>query len=300
MDTPLVSVVMPSMNHAAFITAAIDSILSQSYANLEIWVADGGSTDATVAWLKSKQVEDHRLRWFSEPDSGPANALNKALHRARGTIIGWLNSDDLYTPDAINRAVEAFAANPRWQMLYGHGDHIDVAGNFIDHYPTLTPETNIEVFGDGCFICQPTVYFKRTLPILLGPLDERLKTAFDFDYWLRAFTKLPGRIGFIDAVQAYSRLHEDSITLRMRRTVALEGIQLLARHLGHAPSHWLLTYADELRSQAAAQNMPASELHRQLLELLDEVVPLFSHSEIAFLRKKLLGDLHEQTTFSNP
>jgi hypothetical protein len=291
---------MPTLNQKAFIAASVDSVLSQSHSNIELWVADGGSTDGTVDWLTNKQLEDCRLHWFSEPDSGPANALNKALHRVRGTIIGWLNSDDLYAAGTIQRAVETFTANPGWLMVYGHGNHIDEAGHFVSQYPTLPPETSIEAFLDGCFICQPTVFFKRSMNILLGPLNEHLKTAFDFDYWLKAFTKLPGRIGFVDAVQAYSRLHKDCITLRMRRTVALEGIQLLARHLGHAPSHWLLTYAEELRSQSAAQNMPASELHRQLLELLDEVVPMFSHSEIAFLRKKLLGDLHEQTTLSNP
>ena len=82
--------------------------------------------------------------------------------------------------------------------------------------------------------------------LLLGKFDEDLKTAFDFDYWLRAFARFSGRIGFVDAVQAQSRLHADCITLRLRRTVMLEGMQLLARHLGHAPKEWLLTYVNEL------------------------------------------------------
>lgn len=292
--TPLVSVVMPTLNQFNFITTAIDSVLGQDYPNIELIVADGGSVDGTVDFLIFKQAEDQRLRWFSEPDTGPAEAINKALRLARGTVIGWLNSDDLYTFGAVTRATNVLMARPDCLMLYGHGEHIDEQGTVIDWYPTLPPETSIDEFADGCFICQPTVFFKRSMIILLGSLDESLKTAFDFDYWLRAFTKLPGRIGFVDAVQAYSRLHEDCITLRMRRTVALEGIQVLARHLSHAPTHWLLTYAEELRSQSAAQNMPAPELHQQLLELLDDVVPLFSNSEITFLRKTLLADLDGQ------
>ena len=292
--TPLVSVIMPTLNQFDFIATAIDSVLGQDYPNIELIVADGGSVDGTVDFLIFKQAEDRRLRWLSEPDTGPAEALNKALRLARGTIIGWLNSDDLYTVGAITRVANSFLARPHCLMMYGHGEHIDEQGSVIDRYPTLPSETSIDEFADGCFICQPTVFFKRSMTVLLGPLDERLKTAFDFDYWLRAFTKLPGRIGFVDAVQAYSRLHEDCITLRMRRTVALEGIQVLARHLGHAPLHWLLTYADELSSEAAAQNMPSSELHRQLLELLDEVVPLFPSSEITLLRKTLLADLDGQ------
>jgi len=91
---PLVSIVMPSLNQAAFIAAAVESVLSQSYPQLELIVGDGGSTDGTQAWLAQRQTQDARLRWFSEPDSGPADALNKLLRQAKGTLIGWLNSDD--------------------------------------------------------------------------------------------------------------------------------------------------------------------------------------------------------------
>lgn len=104
----------------------------------------------------------------------------------------------------------------------------------------------VSQFAEGCFICQPTVFTRRTLWQLLGPLDGNLKAAFDFDYWLRAFVAFPDRIGFVDVVQAYSRLHAGCITVRMRRTVALEGMQVLARHLGSAPKEWLLTYVNEL------------------------------------------------------
>ncbi len=94
-QAPLVSIVMPSFNQAAFIPAAVESVLSQSYPELELIIADGGSTDGTIEWLKQKCLSDTRLRFFSETDSGPADALNKALKKTRGTIIGWLNSDDL-------------------------------------------------------------------------------------------------------------------------------------------------------------------------------------------------------------
>ena len=93
------------------------------------------------------------------------------------------------------------------------------------------------------------MFFRRSARILLGTLDENLKAAFDFEYWLRAFCAFPERIGYVEAVQAMSRLHDGCITMRLRRTVALEGMQVLARHLGTAPKEWLLTYADELLAQ---------------------------------------------------
>jgi hypothetical protein len=250
---PLVSIVMPSLNQAGFVVVAVQSVLSQSYEHLELIVADGGSTDGTLALLHQQQGLDSRLRWMSAPDTGPADALNKALPSARGTIVGWLNSDDLYAEGAIDRAVQALVARRDWLMVYGQGQHIDGAGLVLGRYPTVAPPVPITQFANGCHICQPTVFFRRSMFVLLGPLDQGLKAAFDFDYWLRAFAAFPGRIGFVDALQAQSRLHPDCITLRMRRTATLEAMQVVARHLGHAPGVWLLAYVRELLA------MPPSE-----------------------------------------
>lgn len=249
MQSPLVSVVMPSMNQPAFIDAAITSVLSQDYPNIELIVADGGSRADTLEILVRRQQQDGRLRYFSRPDRGPAHALNDAMNAVRGTVIGWLNSDDMYAPGAISRAMAVLAEQPRLLMVYGHGQHIDGKDQPIGDYPTLPPSVPVASFKEGCFICQPTMFLRRSARILLGTLDEQLKAAFDFEYWLRAFCAFPERIGFVDEVQAYSRLHDDCITMRMRRTVALEGMQVLARHLGSAPKEWLLTYADELLAQ---------------------------------------------------
>ncbi len=155
---PLVSIVMPSFNQAAFITASVQSVLSQSYANLELIVADGGSGDGTQALLASLQAQDARLHWVSEPDAGPADALNKALRSVRGTVIGWLNSDDVYIPGAVQRAVQALANSPDLMMVYGHAEHIDADGKVLGAYPTVAPPPPISQFAKGCFICQPTVF----------------------------------------------------------------------------------------------------------------------------------------------
>lgn len=249
LNLPLVSVVMPSMNQPEFIDEAITSVLSQEYPNIELIVADGGSRQETLHILSKRQQQDPRLRYFSRPDRGPAHALNDAMDAVRGTVIGWLNSDDLYAPGAISRALAVLAQNPHFLMVYGHGKHVDEYGKFIGEYPTLPPSTPVWMFREGCFICQPTMFFRRSARVLLGTLDETLKAAFDFEYWLRAFCAFPDRIGFVNNLQAMSRLHDGCITLRMRRTVALEGMQVLARHLGSAPKEWLLTYAKELRAQ---------------------------------------------------
>lgn len=256
---------MPSLNQAEFIGRAIESVLSQDYPHIELIVADGGSEDGTITILEQHRARDARLRWFSRNDHGPAHALNDALSSVRGTTIGWLNSDDLYTPGAVRRAQNALDANGNWLMVYGLGQHIDTHDTVLNDYPTLPPSTPVHQFSQGCFICQPTMFFRRSACILLGKLDETMKASFDFDYWMRAFSAFPERIGFVDAVQAYSRLHDACITLRMRRTVALEGMRVLARYLGSAPKEWLLTYVDELLAEEAdGAVLPNMQEHVQL------------------------------------
>jgi len=290
---PLVSVVMPSMNQPEFIDQAITSVLSQDYPHIELIVADGGSRQDTLDILARRQRQDRRLRYFSRRDRGPAHALNDAMAAVRGTVIGWLNSDDLYAPGAISRALAALADDPRLLMVYGQGQHVDEHGAPIGLYPTLPPSAPLSKFSEGCFICQPTMFFRRSARILLGTLDETLKAAFDFDYWLRAFCAFPGRIGFVDEVQAMSRLHDGCITMRMRRTVALEGMQVLARHLGSAPKEWLLTYADELLAQDAEER-EFSDIAQHMEDCVIAATPWMTKQERCALAKTLASRLSGQ------
>lgn len=139
MPTSLISIVMPSLNQARFLPEALDSVLAQDHAHLELIVADGGSSDGTAGILAERGATDPRLRWFSKPDTGPAQALNRAMAEARGTLIGWLNADDLYAPGAVRRAAEALELHPEWVLAYGHGEHVDETGGLISPIPPCRP-----------------------------------------------------------------------------------------------------------------------------------------------------------------
>lgn len=283
---------MPTRNQAAYLQSAVQSVFAQGLPGLRLFVQDGASTDATPALLAELAARHPGLHWVSEPDAGPADALNRAFARALAQtdapVLGWLNSDDLYTPGAAARALAHLAAHPQHALVYGEAEHIDAAGRVIGPYPTAVPEA--AAWADGCPVCQPSVFLRRALVQALtddgaGPLDTALKTAFDYELWLRVRARFPGAMGHLPAVQARSRLHDQGITLRLREAVAMEGMQVVARHLGVAPAHWLLTFAEELLRSAPEPNAPAPQA--RLLALADRARDVLGPDAHAALRQRL-------------
>jgi len=263
------SVVMPTRNQTAFIAGAVRSVLEQTEVT-ELVVADGASSDGTPTLLATlAQAYPGRLHWWSEPDAGPADAVNKAVGRARGAVIGWLNSDDLYTPGAATRALRAFEQEPELVLVYGEGEHVDEQGASLGRYPTLGPDAPLAAWADGCPVCQPTAFFRRDMFLALAGLDTGLRTAFDYEFWLRVWKAHPRRIGFVPEVQALSRLHAAGITLRLREQVALEGLQVVHRHIGPAPVHWLLTHAGEALARCPFEAAPDA-VRAHLLSLAEQ------------------------------
>ena len=208
-----VSVLMPCRNAGPFLKAAVQSALNQPGC-IELLVADGGSTDGSLETLEAFTHKDSRVRIVSRSDNGPSDALNQAFRAARGTLIGWLNTDDLYPPGALARAVAALKTHPEWLMVYGDGEEFNDETGFVQCYPTLPPSVGLDGFRSHCFICQPSVVFRRSMGVLLGEFDRQWRTAFDFEYWLRAFEAFPHRIGYIPHIQGRTRLHSDTITTR--------------------------------------------------------------------------------------
>ena len=285
---------MPCRNAGPYLQEAITSVLRQPEC-LELVVADGGSSDGSLEELERWAQSDSRVRIVSRSDSGAADALNKSFRAARGTLIGWLNSEDVYPPGALARAVTALNAHPQWLMLYGEGNEFNSSTGFQQRYPTLPPSTGMESFRSHCFICQPSVVFRRSMGLMLGPFDTHWKTSFDFDYWLRAFEAFPHRIGYIPHLQGRTRLHEDTITNTQRSRADLESIELVARHFGSAPVTRLHNLGVDLQL-GLAETKPG-QTHKELLrELADQAVPWLDPKALeTFCHNWQLNDDHQST-----
>src|SRR5512146_2080279 len=109
---PLVSIVIPSFSQGKYIAETLDSVLAQDYRPMEVLVLDGASKDDTVAVLH-RYDSVPEVRWWSEPDRGVVDAVNKGLAIAKGEIEAIQSSDDTYAPGAISAAVEGFSRDPR-------------------------------------------------------------------------------------------------------------------------------------------------------------------------------------------
>lgn len=180
---PLVSIVTPSYNQGEFIAETIESVLSQDYPNIEYWVIDGGSTDETLSILESYN-NDPRFHWLSEHDQGQADAVNKGWCRCQGSILGWLNSDDTYLPQAIRMQALFLHTHPEVAVVYGDATFIDAQGRRIGNY-WARKFSQHEQLRASC-IPQPTAFVRRACVARNGTLDTSLNYTLDYEYWLRA------------------------------------------------------------------------------------------------------------------
>jgi glycosyltransferase involved in cell wall biosynthesis len=181
-DLPLVTVVTPSYNQGRFIRETIESVLSQDYPNVEYIVMDGLSKDETAAVCA--EYAD-RLTFISEKDNGQSDAINKGFRMARGEIVAWLNSDDVFLPGAIGHVVEAFLREPDLGAVYGEGYQIDIDGNVKQRFSVTEPFNLWKLVYMSDYILQQTVFFRRDVFDDVGLLDEALHYGMDWEILMR-------------------------------------------------------------------------------------------------------------------
>ncbi len=254
------TIITPSFNQGKFIKRTIDSVLSQEIPNLEYLIFDGGSTDETVEILKSY---GDRIIWTSAKDNGQADAVNKGLLQSTGDIIGWLNSDDIYYPEAIRNVLDVFQTNLQIDVIYGEADHIDEHDRVMEPY--YTEEWNYERLKEICFICQPAVFFRKSAVDKYGMLDPKLRYCMDYEYWLR--------IGkdkscyFLKRKLAGSRLYLDNKTLGNRRAVHEEIVSMMKERMEHVPAKWLYNLAHVLVEESG-YNRDTAQNNREFVKKL--------------------------------
>lgn len=216
-----VSIVTPSYNQVAYLEQTMRSVLNQDYPNLEYLVVDGHSTDGSLETIW--RYTDRLAWWCSERDSGQAEAINKGLQHARGEIVAWLNSDDLYSPGAVAEAVAALEANPALGMVFGDALTITPTGATIkrlsfDHW-------GLDDLIGFRIICQPAVFMRREVLVKAGYLDLAYHYMLDHHLWIRMARLAP--IQYVPRLWAAARHHPSAKNVSQAPGFGRETLQLL-------------------------------------------------------------------------
>jgi glycosyltransferase involved in cell wall biosynthesis len=202
-EGPLVSVVIPSFNSEKTILRSLNSVLSQTYSNYEIIVADDASKDDTRRCVES--LEDSRITFLESEEKvnmGPAAARNRGLAKSRGEYVAFLDSDDEWLPEKLAKQVDILVSNADCSILVSNAYDISPEGEILGtQFDPPSPSHGREgwrVLLKQSFIGTPSVMTRTALVRELGGFDPTLIVAEDQDLWIRLALK--GELCVIDEV----------------------------------------------------------------------------------------------------
>jgi len=285
---PRVSVVTPSYNQGQFLEETLRSVLLQGYPDLEYFVMDGGSTDRSAEILK--KYERWLTQWVSEKDCGQSHAINKGWKQSSGTLIAYLNSDDLYCPGAIKDAALSWYAAGFPAVVYSDALVINERSEFLTHSKS-DPFDLERMWAVKNPIRQPTAFLGREEVASINWIDESLHYEMDYDLWFRLSRRyrlvyVPGK------VWAAMRQHP-SAKATHSQALRAEFAQVLTRQLVEAGYPEDSAYQREIwrgrRFQAVLYYAKGAERRNALSFLL----PLLRTDPVFVLRQpvKLLLEL---------
>lgn len=242
---PLVSIVIPAYNGMPYLEEAIESILLQDYANIELIVLNDGSTDTTLELLKKYEG---RFYVDSHPNMGQAATLNKGWQLSRGDIIGYLSADDCLTKNAVSTTVSTFLQNPDIVLTYPDNFIINSQSQVLRKHSAPEYDYYDFVTHAKCRIGVGAFFLKSAFD-QLGGWDSRYRLMPDYAYQLR-LAKL-GKFKYIPEVLGYSRVHSQSLSIsKMDSVTADEFITLMTNELRATDDQLLIERKDEILGRA--------------------------------------------------
>ena len=218
---PLISVLIPSFNHAAYVAQTIDSVLSQTVSDFELLLLDDGSSDNSPAILSDLARTDNRIRYWRQPNTGLIATLNCLAQEARGEFIAQIDSDDMWTPNRLAWGLAEMAAHPDLAVSFT---------SFLRIRADNTPAPRADQLAQGAIphaalvehlaeknsVCACTAFMRRSAVELIGPFARNYTLSHDWDRWLRL--SMVGRIALSDKIGAFYRDHDSNQSLDERGT----------------------------------------------------------------------------------
>lgn len=225
-NQPFFSIIIPSFNQGRYLDDCISSIINQKYTSWEIIVIDGGSTDNSLNVIQkySKYIK----YWQSEPDGGQSNAINIGLAHSSGRLVGWLNSDDIFYEDCLEKISKKYSK--KFSIYYNRNiDIIDKDGKFL-RKACMGKADKKSIINNNNTIIQPGSFYDAEIMRNIGGVDKNLKYSMDLDLWIRLLRfgeacECGGEYSF----SAY-REWEDTKTLTGGLYLCQERLEMLKKH----------------------------------------------------------------------
>ena len=225
-----VSIIVPNRNYARYLPACLESIACQTYQDIEVLLADGGSSDDSLFVLENFSK---RYNWkiFSYSDNGQIDALSKGFKIASGEILCWLNSDDIFlSRRSIQIAVDYFASLIDVDAITLGGYYVDTNGRYIKpvrlyYHPFLTQKDIPYRLG----LLQPATFWKKSVADKIS-LDYSLPYSFDSDFLINVYKQYNLFMDQSIPIAGY-RLHGDNLSLEVKKERILDLAKLNEKNL---------------------------------------------------------------------
>lgn len=226
-----ISIITTTYNAKIYLEQTIKSVLNQKGDFLiQYIITDGGSTDGTIDIIK-KYSKD--IKWISERDKGQADGINKGLKMATGDIIAYLNADDIYTPNTLQKVAEFFKEKPEYKWLTGYCKIINEENKEIRKIITLYKNLKLRLYSYNSllsedFISQPATFFRSEIIKEFGYLNTDLNFVLDYEYWCRIGKKY--KPGIIHDYLASFRFYKTSKTGGSYKTALKEDYEMIKNY----------------------------------------------------------------------
>jgi len=183
-DRPLVSIITVCYNSEKYLEQTIQSVINQTYNNIEYIIIDGASTDGTLSIIR--KYDDYIAYWMSEPDKNMYDAINKGLDLISGEYWAVLNSDDYYFPNTIQNVVDLFSKNPKLDVINGAIRDIDINDKYlrIKYNPKFNVKSMIRMKITG-IIDQPATFLRKEVVSRIGKFNINYPVISDYDFLIR-------------------------------------------------------------------------------------------------------------------
>lgn len=221
-----VSIILPVYNGEQHVSKAIESVLRQTYSNLELIIVNDCSTDKTAEIVSRYAEQDSRVRIINNPvNLKLPNTLNVGFEQATGDYYTWTSDDNFYKENAIERMIYALNSRSDIDMVYANYTNIDAGGEEISVVSSNGRELDrllvSNVIG-ACFL------YTREVAEKVGRYDANLFLAEDYDYWIRIFRA--GKIVHLAENLYYYRCHAESLSETKKETVGIQTYRVMEKN----------------------------------------------------------------------